>query len=144
MMRRERIFQLIIRVMAVAVAPALVFVVAPYTWMDAIHQWLGLGILPANPVVGYLARSTSAFYALIGGLLWVISSDLPRNLPVLRYLGAATVVFGVTLFGVDWVEGLPAYWRWAEGPMDVIYGIAILWLSRPISRLRGPSNRVAG
>jgi hypothetical protein len=28
------------------------------------------------PVVGSLARSTSAFYAMLGGLFWIISFDL--------------------------------------------------------------------
>jgi hypothetical protein len=51
------------------------FVAAPYSWMNAIHQWLGLGVLPDAPVAGYLARSTSAFYAMLGGLLWVLLFD---------------------------------------------------------------------
>jgi len=104
------------------------FVAAPYSWMNAIHQWLGLGVLPDAPVVGYLARSTSAFYAMIGGLLWVLSFDVRRFRPVLLYLGWATVAMGLTLFVVDWVEGLPQFWRFWEGPLDAGLGVAILWL----------------
>ena len=44
---------------------ALVAVFMPYSWMDTIHQALGMGTLPAVPIVGYLARSLSLFYALM-------------------------------------------------------------------------------
>ena len=42
---------------------ALVAVVMPLSWMAATHRWLGLGEMPTGPVVEYLARSVSAFYA---------------------------------------------------------------------------------
>ena len=32
----------------------------PYSWMDAIHQGLGMGKLPDAPIVGYLVRSGHA------------------------------------------------------------------------------------
>ena len=137
MMNPERVLKWIVRLLGTGSATAALFVAAPYASMDAIHRWLGLGTLPDTPVVGYLARSTSAFYALLGGLLWVVSFDLRRHLLVLRYLGAAIVVLGVTLFFVDWMEGLPLLWRWWEGPIDAAYGLAILWLSL---RIRQPGG----
>ena len=69
--------------------------------MVAMHADLGLGRLPDAPIVGYQARSASAFYAIEGGLFWVVSFDLVRYRPVVRYLGATTAVFGVVLLGVD-------------------------------------------
>jgi hypothetical protein len=140
MTRPERFLKLIIRILGTGSATVAFFVAVPYAWMNDIHQWLGLGTLPDTPVVGYLARSTSAFYALFGGLLWVLSFDLRRHLVVLRYLGVAIVLFGATLLVVDWVEGLPLFWRLWEGPIDVAYGIAILWLSR---RIRHPGGENA-
>jgi len=97
--------------------------------MNAIHQWLGMGHLPREPIVGYLARSTSAFYALFGGLLWVVSFDLQRHRLVLRYLGAAIILFGATLIAIDMFEGMPLYWSLCEGPIDIGFGIVILFLS---------------
>ena len=111
---------------------ALFAVVMPYAWMDATHYWLGLGRLPDQPIVGYLARSVSAFYALLGGLLWVISFDLPRHRPTLCYLGVAIMVFGATLTGIDWVEGLPLFWRVWEGPWVMLMGAAIAWCAARI------------
>src|SRR6516164_8620568 len=47
---------------------ALVPVFVPVSWMAATHRWLGLGEIPIAPVVEYLARSLSAFYAVFGAL----------------------------------------------------------------------------
>jgi hypothetical protein len=46
-------------------------VFVPLSWMDATHRWLGLGEMPTAPVVEYLARSVSAFYAVLGALCLV-------------------------------------------------------------------------
>ena len=127
--RRDRFLRLFLRILGTSGLFALVAVVMPYSWMDAVHQWLGLGRLPAEPVVGYLARSTSAFYAIFGGLLWVCSFDLRRHRTVLLYVGATTVLFGVALLVVDLVEGLPLWWILAEGPGNVVLGLVILGLS---------------
>jgi hypothetical protein len=81
---------------------AIVFVAAPYARMDAIHRELGIGPLPDQPVVGYLARSTSALYDLFGGLIWVVSFDLARHRQVLRYVGAASVAFGLAILAAVW------------------------------------------
>ena len=140
MTKPERFLKILVRILGTGSTTAAFFVVVPYAWMDAIHQWLGLGTLPDTPVVGYLARSTSAFYALFGGLLWVVSFDLRRHLLVLRYLGAAIILFGVALFVVDWVEGLPPFWRWWEGAIDVGYGIAMLLLALRIPPPNGESG----
>ena len=129
-MNREQSLKLFLRLVGAVTALAAFCAVMPYAWMNATHQYLGMGVLPDMPIVGYLARSTSAFYALFGGLFWVMSFDLQRYRPLLRYIGFATVVLGVLLFGVDRIEGMPRFWRAAEGPIDVGIGIVILWLSR--------------
>jgi len=129
MTKQERLFKLFLRIIGTAALLALVAVTMPYSWMNAIHQWLGLGNLPKEPIVGYLARSTSAFYAFFGGLLWCVSFHLHRYRPLIRYIGAATIIFGAILFAVDLREGLPLYWSLAEGPINIAFGVAILVLS---------------
>jgi len=108
-------------------------VVLPYHSMNATHQWLSLGELPDEPIVGYLARSTSAFYALFGALMWIVSFDLSRYRTIVTFLGWAGVLLGVTLFVVDLVEGLPTYWVAFEGPSSALFGILIVWLSRRVT-----------
>ena len=128
----ERYLKLFLRVLGTSALTAVFFVFVPDAWMDAIHQRLGLGKLPDEPVVSYLARSTSAFYAMLGGLLWTTSFDLRRHRVVLRYLGVVTILFGLALFAIDWQAGLPIWWRLWEGPIDCGFGIVILWLSSRI------------
>ena len=126
MARQERSFRLFIRAVGTVALLAVIAVVMPYSWMNAVHQWLGMGKLPTEPIVGYLARSTSAFYAILGGLLWVVSFDLRRHRPVLQYLGLVSVLLGITLGVVDFMEGMPLWWRLAEGPINAAVGIIIL------------------
>ncbi len=105
----------------------------PLSWMDTIHQKLGLGALPTAPVVVYLARSTSLFYALLGGLLWTVSLDLQRHRVVITYLGVAMVALGLCLLWVDTTAGLPRWWAFYEGPWDALLGGVILWLNRRLA-----------
>ena len=110
---------------------ATIFVAVPYSWMNAIHGWLGMGTLPDAPVVGYLARSTSAFYAIFGGLLCLVSFDIQRYRPVIRYIGGVTLVLGIALLIIDWTAGLPLYWQIVEGPIVIVLGVILLCFSRP-------------
>ncbi len=118
-----------LRILGTASLLALGAVFMPYSWMDAIHQWLGLGVLPTEPIVGYLARSTSAFYTFLGGMMWVVSFDLYKHRLVLIYIGAATTIFGAVLFVVDLVEDMPLWWSIGEGLSNVAVGVVILVLS---------------
>ena len=129
MTKQERLFRLVLRIIGSVALLALFAVFMPYSWMNAVHQWLGMGQLPAEPIVGYLARSTSAFYALLGGLLWVISYDLQRHRLILKYLGIVIVIFCTALLVTDLLEGMPIWWSLAEGPINVVFGIIILAFS---------------
>jgi len=117
---------LFLRIIGTVALLALVAVVMPYSWMNVTHKWLGMGRLPPEPIVGYLARSTSAFYALLGGLFWVASFDLHRHKLVLCYLGVVIVIFGAVLLVVDLLEGMPLYWSLTEGPVNMVFGVFIL------------------
>ena len=107
----ERILILILRITGGVSLLATIFVFVPYSWMNTIHQMLGMGELPSNPIVGYLARSTSALYVFLGGLLLVLAFDVRRYKIVLTYLGIAFSLFGLVLVFVDWIEGLPLFWK---------------------------------
>ncbi len=128
----ERFLRIMLRAIGSVSLLALPFVAVPYSWMNAIHAALGMGALPSEPVVGYLARSTSAFYALLGGLLWVVSFDLRRYRPVLCYLSVAVFLLGVLLLIVDWMEGMPLFWRLGEGPFVIAMGIGLSIMSRAL------------
>ncbi len=128
--KHEQILKLLLRVIGSVALLAFFCAMMPHSWMNATHQWLGLGEMPNEPIVGYLARSTSAFYALLGGLLWVVSWDLRRHWLVMIYLSCAFIVFGVLLLAVDFFEGLPLYWVLGEGPFNIVAGLVFLYLLR--------------
>jgi hypothetical protein len=124
----DRLLQLFLRIGGTSMLLALVFVVAPRAWMEEIHTALGLGVFPDTPIVWYLARSTSAFYAMMGGLYWLASFDMGRQRLLLLYLGWWTVVLGVMLCGIDLWVGLPLSWTLSEGPVVILMGLALLYL----------------
>lgn len=128
----ERALKVGFRVVGTGALLALPFVFIPDAWMDAIHRWLGMGALPPEPVVGYLARSASFFYAMLGGLLWVVSFDLRRHRPVAIYLAGAFLAFGCVLLAVDWLQGMPLWWTLGEGGFNIAVGAVGLLLVRRI------------
>ena len=78
MKKSDKVLVFLLRLVGVGSLFALIPVLMPMRWMVATHRWLGLGEMPTDPVVEYLARDLSAFYALVGALLLVMASDLER------------------------------------------------------------------
>ena len=115
---------------------ALVPVFMPMSWMAATHRWLGLGEMPTGPIVEYLARSLSAFYALVGALCLVMASDLDRYRPLLRFFGVCLALLGIVFTGVDLAAGMPWWWTAFEGPGAVPIGALVYYLARPVSKPR--------
>jgi len=129
----ERALVLLLRATAVMMIVAIVPAVMPLSWMDAVHRWLGMGPLPKGPVVEYLARTLSAFYAFHGALLWIFAGDVGRYLPAIRFSFCAGLVFGAAVLLVDARAGLPLRWILAEGPVVMVLSAAALVL---LSRAR--------
>jgi len=106
----------------------------PVSWMGWCHERLGLGPLPEGPVVEYLARSVSAFYALFGAMLWIVGGDVRRYGPTIACLAWFMIVFGVVITGVDVSLDLPVWWTVLEGPPLVALGGAMLVLQARVRR----------
>jgi hypothetical protein len=82
--------------------------------------------------VEYLARSLSAFYALVGAVCLVVAADLERYRPLVRFLGVAFALMSFVLLGVDLAAGMPWWWSASEGPGGVVFGTLMYFLARPI------------
>jgi len=124
--RFEVLLVWILRLVGSAALLAIVPAVMPLEWMDVIHRRLGLGPLPTGPVVGYLARSTSFFYAMFGGLMWLVSFRPRQHRMVLLYLGSCGLLLGLFLAWFDHQQQLPLWWNVTEGVVNVTVGLAIL------------------
>lgn len=133
MNRSEWIITVILRVMGAGGMLAIPAIFFPYSWMNAIHGYLGLGELPDAPIVSYLARSLSVFYAMMGAISLFISLDVRGNRSFVKLWGFATGVVGLVLLGIDINAGMPASWTVGEGPMVASAGMIVLWLQRDIA-----------
>jgi hypothetical protein len=132
MTRSEKTLVVLLRFGGVLLLTALVPAVMPFAWMELIHRQLGMGELPDVPIVGYLTRSLSAFYAMHGALIFFVSVDVRRYLPVVKCLGALCVVFGAGMLVLDMAVGMPLPWVLGEGPFVIVLGVALLWLASKI------------
>ena len=100
----------------------------PKSWMRYGHEWCGLGEYPDQPVVGYLARSAAAMYALHGALFVFISFDVRRYWRLITFMAAVAPLHGIALLVVDLAEGMPTWWTWLEPGFYVYMGVVVLIL----------------
>ena len=109
---------------------AVPFIAFPLWGMNAIHErWLGLGPLPAGPIVEYLARTLSALYAMHGAVLVALSMNVDRYRPLIRLVGRLHVIGGAVFLAIDIAAGMPWWWTLNEGPPIAAGGYLITWLA---------------
>ena len=134
----ERILKLVLQINGVVMAMALFAVFLSHDQMAIIHnKWLGLGNFPEGIIVDYLARSLSAFYAIMGILYLVLARDVRAHASVIAFMAWASICFGVGSIVIGLQLGFPTWWTWGEGPFIILYGAAILWLQRKINTSAG-------
>ena len=130
----EKALVFILRFVAILQLLAIPAVVMPFDWMSVIHSTIGLGELPNAPIVSYLARSTSMFYAIHGAVTLYITFDIKRYLPLLRIWAIGILVMGTLLLIIDVAIGMPPWWTVGEGPFVIAYGYVVLWLRGKLER----------
>ena len=122
---------------------AFIAVAMPTDWIRVGHQWSGLGEFPEAPIVGYLARSASALYALHGLLIVYMSFDVRRYWSLIRFLASITVTHGLVMFMIDVAVGMPSWWTIVEGPAFAATGLIVLvaqyWI-RPAAPPEAPGE----
>lgn len=129
-MSRQRLLAWTLRLAAVGEFPAFATAVMPFGWMQATHAWLGLGALPAIPVVVYMARSLSLAYGLHAILMWIIATDVDRYRPLVVFHGWAFLALSPIFFVLDRSAGLPWFWTLIDAWPCLFFGVAVLWLLR--------------
>ena len=119
---------IILRLIGVSGLFAIPAIFFPIAWMAAIHDYVGLGPMPEGPIVSYLARSLSAFYAAVAAITLFISTDIRRYGPLVRLWAIIVIVLGCLLLGIDMSAGMPFAWTISEGPPTIAIGFVVLWL----------------
>jgi hypothetical protein len=131
--RGQRVLVLVLRFLGTLDLLAVAAVFLPLEWMARIHDWLGLGVLPEQPIISYLTRSASALYALHGAMILFVSTDVPRYAPLIKFLAIAALIHGVILYLIDLIAGMPGYWIALEGPIVAATGAIVLMVQRQTS-----------
>lgn len=129
----EKTLVWLLRISGIILLTALLPVVMPFGWMQVIHRYLGMGELPAGPIMGYLTRSLSLFYAVHGALIIFVSLDLRRYLPFVKFLAVVSILFGIGMTVLDAAVGMPLKWILCEGPLVIVLGALIFWLAGKIA-----------
>ena len=68
-------------------------------------------------------------YAMHGAVLFFVSLDVRRYLPVVKFVAVLTILFGLWLIALDFVVGMPVFWTAAEGPSLFVLYCVVLWLA---------------
>ncbi len=133
MTKSELAIAVILRVIGITGLFAIPAIFLPYSWMNAIHEYMGLGELPDAPIVSYLARSLSAFYAIVSTIILFISFDIRHYRSFVKLWAIIVIVTGFVLLGIDITAGTPTSWTLGEGPPTIVVGLVVLWLQRKIT-----------
>lgn len=128
--KSDRLVSILLRCDACLQLGALIAVLMPLSWMAEIHEGIGLGVFPRDPIVEYFARSLSTMYALHGVITFVIAGDVPRYRPLIRVWAMSFLALGVITILIDVVAALPLFWLLSEGPFVIVFGLVILYLTR--------------
>ncbi|MCK5145127.1 hypothetical protein KAR48_00130 [bacterium] len=125
----EKILILVLRAVGVMSFLALFFVFVPFEWMTKLHELAGLGLMPAEPIVEYLARSTSIFYAFLGVIKLLAATDVHKYRSLVLAISGFMLIFGMLFIVIDYLAGLGVVWALAEGGMNIFFGIIIFWFA---------------
>lgn len=134
MSRAERRLRFLLRFEAIVVAFALPAAVMPTPWMNAIHLAMGLGDLPRAPIVEYLTRTISLLYVAWAPLLWFVSADLRRYLPLVWLICWLTLLGSFLFPLIDLLVGMPLPWTICEGAILFAYALGGLLLTRAVQQ----------
>lgn len=132
MNRSELVIVVMMRTMGIGGLLAIPAIFFPYSWMNACHEFMGLGTMPDAPIVGYLARSLSAFYAVVGAITLYVTCDIRRNRSLVKLWAIIVAILGVTLLFIDLAAGMPMSWTCGEGPPAFVIGLVLFWLQSSI------------
>jgi len=130
---------IVMRVMAgfmmVAIFPAFM----PDAWLNTAVEAVEPKT-PVGPLIEYMARGWSAFYFMVGGLIWMFSTDLSRYLPAIRWIAwCYALINGAFLIVLLWLYPSREGWNWFFGAitfnvaMALLFGLVLLLLSKNVN-----------
>lgn len=126
----DRLLTWLIRANAAVLLLAAVPIFFPTELMARMHGNLGLGPFPESPLTEYLTRSAAACYAVHGAVILLLSTDVRRYRPMIRWLYRIHLAFAGVMLGIDLYAGMPAWWTAAEAGTVAAGAVVILAVNR--------------
>ena len=138
MAKPDKVLVVLMRIMGGSMILAIIAAIMPDKWLHAAVAKVEPGV-PVGPLVEYMARGWSVFYFMLGGLIWLFSTDLTRYLPAIRWVSwCYLLINGLFLAVLAWLYLTIEDWGWFFGAIvfDVavafLFGLAMTILSRNI------------
>ena len=127
-MNRARLQSSLLIVLGAIEVLAFVAVVMPRSWMEAGHEWLGMGEMPSGPLVMFMIRQASYAYGMHGVALFVLASDVERFRPLVLLNGVSFLLASPLFCLIDYTSGMPWFWTLSDTVGLAFFGGALLWL----------------
>ena len=100
-------------------------------WLGGWYRWLDLGEVPQeSAILRYVIGATAFFQGAIGVWMWVMISDVPRYMPLLRVSSGIYLLASPVFYFIDFHSGLPLWWRLYDVTWCFIVGIALFMLCK--------------
>ena len=129
-MNRQRLQSWLLRVAGAVEILAFVAVLMPRSWMEAGHEWLGMGVMPSGPLIMFMIRQASYVYGMHGVSLWVLASDVTRLRPLVTLNGISFLLAAPVFLVIDHTAGMPLYSTITDTLGCGFFGAALLWLNQ--------------
>jgi hypothetical protein len=109
-MNAERAQGNFLRLLAIIQMLTFAVVLMPLEWIASWHAWLGVGVMPDDPVLRYVIRGAALAQAAIGVLLWVIATDVVRFRPLVVATATIYLIGAPAYYWIDATAGMPHFW----------------------------------
>lgn len=126
--------RILLRTLGAICVLAIIPLVMPFKYLDAAHQFLGLGPFPREPIAIYLARSVSSLCTFYGGLLLVLSHNVTRYISIISYQAMAIMMLSAYGIVAGIRAGLPAFLVVADAVGCWVFLLPIFFLSRTVAQ----------
>jgi hypothetical protein len=103
-------------------------VIIPLEWIEGWHAWLGLGVMPHDPVLCYVLRGGAYVQGGIGVLIWVMATDVARYRSLILATAVIYLVGGPVFYFIEKIAGMPHFWCLFDGVSCAVVGSLLLAL----------------
>ena len=105
-----RLTAIFLRIIAIVQMLTFAVVLMPVAWIASWHAWLGLGVMPDDPVLRYVIRGAAFAQGGVGVLVWVIATDVVRYRPLVITTAAISLFAAPAYYFIDATAGMPRFW----------------------------------